>query len=327
MPRLNKPLLAALLLTIVFCSACSPAETAAPLESAPPLLIPSEIPEQPIIDDEPVGTFLPEEPAEAPESEPTSDVSSEAPPPSDTYAPDKAPAATEAPPSQTPPSVTLKPPAPTAEPEPPSVTTASIPTIEPVIADDPIPTPEPPPESTPTPEPPPTPESTPTPTPTPTATPTPEPTPEPTPTPTPTPEIGLTSITVETRSSSVIVDGKSLPDEAQKLIDLVNKERESLGLSSLSNDSTLFSTSLLRTAEISVNWSHTRPNGLRWTSVSELINAENLAYGYDTALDVFDAWMLSDGHKDNILGADFTRIGVTALRVNGTVYWVQHFGI
>ena len=62
-----------------------------------------------------------------------------------------------------------------------------------------------------------------------------------------------------------------------------------------------------------------------------LFIGENLALGdFDSSLDVVTGWMNSPGHRANILGKDFTEIGISALRGNyeGHTVWyaVQEFG-
>lgn len=174
------------------------------------------------------------------------------------------------------------------------------------------------------------PEQAPTPEPTPEPTATPEPTPEPTPTPAPQnvqPYSGNTlTISVETTGTPVSVSGSSLPDEVLSLIEQINLEREAAGLPALAYDSNLCETALVRAAEITVSWSHIRPNSKRWTSLSDLINGENLAYGYDSVTSVLETWMDSAGHRELILNEDFTRVGAGILRVDGIIYWVVHFG-
>jgi uncharacterized protein YkwD len=54
--------------------------------------------------------------------------------------------------------------------------------------------------------------------------------------------------------------------------------------------------------------------------------SENIAYNYNSAKGVFDAWMNSPGHKENIVG-DFTHFGI-AIRenpVNGRKYYTNIF--
>ena len=53
---------------------------------------------------------------------------------------------------------------------------------------------------------------------------------------------------------------------------------------------------------------------------------ENIASGQRTAQAVVTAWMNSEGHRKNILSANFTEIGVGyAAKSNGTPYWTQMF--
>ena len=51
---------------------------------------------------------------------------------------------------------------------------------------------------------------------------------------------------------------------------------------------------------------------------------ENVASGYPTASAVIDGWMNSQGHRDNILNANFTEIGLAAVTgANGIIYWTM----
>ena len=54
---------------------------------------------------------------------------------------------------------------------------------------------------------------------------------------------------------------------------------------------------------------------------------ENIAWGYDTATEVMDAWMASPAHRRNILNCDARSIG-TGVRyaADGTPYFTQVFG-
>lgn len=56
--------------------------------------------------------------------------------------------------------------------------------------------------------------------------------------------------------------------------------------------------------------------------------AENIAAGQQTPADVVADWMASPGHRRNILGQDFTEIGVGFFAGAGEygTYWVQDFG-
>lgn len=40
---------------------------------------------------------------------------------------------------------------------------------------------------------------------------------------------------------------------------------------------------------------------------------------------VMDGWMRSDGHRANILNANYTKISVSCYYDGSTYYWVQNF--
>lgn len=196
------------------------------------------------------------------------------------------------------------------------------------------------PEATPTPEcpeataevtPEPTVEITPEPTaevtPEPTAIATPEPTVEATPEPTievtPEPTVAVTpEPTVEATPDS----GTSSSSAADEVIRQVNAERAAQGLSKLRVDAELTRAAYIRAAELVDNFSHTRPDGSEWSTVSGLARGENIAMGYNSPDKVMAAWMTSSGHRANILREGFTTIGVCAYEYNGVLYWVQLFG-
>ena len=125
----------------------------------------------------------------------------------------------------------------------------------------------------------------------------------------------------------------------QNLLDLHNNRRRQLGLVALQLDSVL-NQGADRYADImaSQNWfSHTRPSGKTWDQWFDDYYpedydyplrsiGENLARGQATTGEVFDDWMASSLHRDNIQKPAFRRMGV-GLRysANGTPYWVAHY--
>jgi uncharacterized protein YkwD len=53
---------------------------------------------------------------------------------------------------------------------------------------------------------------------------------------------------------------------------------------------------------------------------------ENVAFNYPTATAVVDGWMQSSGHRANILGRRFRRIGVGCVAdTRGRLWWAQDF--
>lgn len=122
-------------------------------------------------------------------------------------------------------------------------------------------------------------------------------------------------------------------DVTEKVIALVNKEREAAGKAALVSDPVLNSVAALRAKEIAESFSHTRPDGSSCFTAFEdagIINVymgENIAAGQRTPAEVMNSWMNSSGHKANILSGDYERIGVGFCQVSGGYgyYWVQVF--
>lgn len=127
-------------------------------------------------------------------------------------------------------------------------------------------------------------------------------------------------------SKGVKVAGTALNQEAIDVISRLNTERAAYGLAPLKYDQKLTDAAMIRAAEATVVWSHTRPDGSMMKTVCDTAKGENLAYGQKDSEAVINAWMVSRGHKTNMLRGRYTKIGVAALEVNGVIYWVQLFG-
>ena len=115
--------------------------------------------------------------------------------------------------------------------------------------------------------------------------------------------------------------------EAIEANNMVNEIRAEAGLDPLEWDNNLETVASVRANEISEKFSHTRPNGKQWYTVnSKIQGGENLAYGFDNAEDVVEAWMNSPTHKDNILYDEFERGAISIYEEDGTYYWAQQYG-
>lgn len=116
-----------------------------------------------------------------------------------------------------------------------------------------------------------------------------------------------------------------------EVIRLVNIERQSYGLSPLSKNAAAVNAARIRAKEITLSFSHTRPNGTScFTAAGEAgltyrTAGENIAYGYPSPKQVVTGWMNSDGHRKNILSASFSGIGVGCYSKGGVIYWSQFF--
>lgn len=119
---------------------------------------------------------------------------------------------------------------------------------------------------------------------------------------------------------------------SKQVVQLVNKERIKNGYASLSVNSTLSGIAQQRAKEIALYYSHTRLDGNDCFELFETAGyqyvfcGENIAYGFRNADSVMNAWMNSEGHRSNILSANYKEIGVGCYYQNGTYYWVQVFG-
>ena len=117
--------------------------------------------------------------------------------------------------------------------------------------------------------------------------------------------------------------------EAHKLLSYVNAARAEVGSDPLVWDSRLEVCAAVRAAETMFLFSHTRPNSRPWNSLDvALLHGENIAAGYQTAEAVFQGWMDSEGHRNNILNNRFKSMGVGLSVVPGTeytYYWAQNF--
>lgn len=123
----------------------------------------------------------------------------------------------------------------------------------------------------------------------------------------------------------------SVSSYANQVLQLVNQERAKAGLSALTTNATLQAAADKRAQETVQSFSHTRPNGTSFSTVlkeygiSYRAAGENIAYGQKTPQEVVNAWMNSSGHRANILGANFGKVGIGVYQKNGVIYWSQLF--
>lgn len=133
-------------------------------------------------------------------------------------------------------------------------------------------------------------------------------------------DTGTTTGTTTDTSSSAYAD---------QVVTLVNQERAKAGLSPLTSDSSLAAMALDKAKDMYNNhyFDHTSPTygspfdmmtkyGIQYTYAGE-----NIAMGQQTPQEVMTAWMNSEGHRQNILSPNYTKIGVAFYNNE----WVQEF--
>lgn len=130
----------------------------------------------------------------------------------------------------------------------------------------------------------------------------------------------------------------SIPEENKtyelRVLELVNEERVSRGLTPLTLSDELSSVAQAHSADMAKRnyFSHNSPEGL--TPFDRIKNAgisyksagENIAAGQKTPEDVVESWMNSDGHRKNILNSSYREMGI-GIAYGGSygIYWTQLF--
>lgn len=154
----------------------------------------------------------------------------------------------------------------------------------------------------------------------------------------------VTTKPVAQKTSPVKEENNGSPDTAtvsssnlsyeQKVVELVNIERQKAGLQTLTLDSEISNVARTKAKDMADNnyFAHQSPTygsagdmltkfGIRWSAWGE-----NLASGQRTPESVVTAWMNSEGHRANIMSPGFSRLGVGYVtNSSGTPYWTQVF--
>jgi uncharacterized protein YkwD len=130
----------------------------------------------------------------------------------------------------------------------------------------------------------------------------------------------------------VAVSASYSAEDAAAVVTLVNRDRAAYGLSELSTTVELTNAAMKRAEEAYSYFSHTRPDGTSCFTVFDEYGVvyqyagENLAWGQRTAEEAEEDWMNSEGHRANILTAEFNHIGVACyIGPDGIKSWVQLF--
>lgn len=122
--------------------------------------------------------------------------------------------------------------------------------------------------------------------------------------------------------------------QAQEVLKLVNQERSKQGLKALTLSKELNNVATVKSEDMRDNhyFSHQSP---KYGSPFEMMQqfgityrtaGENIAGGQRSAQEVMNSWMNSSGHRANILGKNYTELGVGYVTGGdyGT-YWTQEF--
>ena len=144
------------------------------------------------------------------------------------------------------------------------------------------------------------------------------------------------SLTAAPTAAPTVILTASDDDYNSGILELVNQYRQQAGLNTLKYSSKLQKSADIRAREIVTLFDHTRPNG---ASCSTAVTDDGIsfsAFGENifmcsgvsnvTSKLIFDAWMDSPSHRENILREGFTDMCIGIYSVGGSTYAVQLFG-
>lgn len=154
---------------------------------------------------------------------------------------------------------------------------------------------------------------------------------------------GTVGITTDATSSTV--DVNALPKLPQnydisvqataenKILELMNQKRTEAGLQTLTMDITLLQVARYKSNHmIQYNYfDHMTTEGTKWTDWLKEVGykytstGENIAYNTYDAVELFNQWWNSPGHRANMMNESYTKVGVGVLNGNGKYMGTQEF--
>ncbi|OOM76134.1 autolysin [Clostridium puniceum] len=119
----------------------------------------------------------------------------------------------------------------------------------------------------------------------------------------------------------------------QKILELMNAKRTEAGLQPLTMDSTLVQVARYKSNYMIQNnfFDHTNPDGTKWTNWLQKIGykytstGENIAYNTSNAVELFNQWWNSPGHRANMMNSSYNKVGIGVIYGNGKYMGTQTF--
>ena len=144
------------------------------------------------------------------------------------------------------------------------------------------------------------------------------------------------SLTAAPTAAPTVILTASDDDYNSGILELVNQYRQQAGLNTLKYSGKLQKAADIRAREIVTLFDHTRPNGVNCSTAVTDDGISFSAFGENifmcsgvsnvTSKLIFDAWMDSPSHRENILREGFTDMCIGIYSVGGSTYAVQLFG-
>lgn len=122
-----------------------------------------------------------------------------------------------------------------------------------------------------------------------------------------------------------------------QLVQMLNQTRKSMGLNALTENTKLDQAAELKANDMIANgyFNHTSPSGVTpwyWfsqTGYAYKYAGENLAIGFYDSAEVYDAWLNSPSHKENMISPHYSEVGTAVVNGFGSsnaIVVVQLFG-
>ena len=113
----------------------------------------------------------------------------------------------------------------------------------------------------------------------------------------------------------------------------MNAKRVEAGLKPLTVDNTLVQVARYKSNHmIQYNYfDHVTPQGTKYTDWLQAVGytyttaGENIAYNTYDAVELFNQWWNSPGHRANMMNASYTKVGIGVIQGNGKFMGTQEF--
>lgn len=115
---------------------------------------------------------------------------------------------------------------------------------------------------------------------------------------------------------------------SRDIITQINAARVDYGIGELTRNTSLLACADVRCKEQTYFIGHFRPNGTSWTTVAPNGEAlgECVAVDYRTAEDTVTAWLSVNDTRVQLMNPEYTSVGVSVYKINGTYFIAAEFG-
>ncbi|MDO8668829.1 MAG: CAP domain-containing protein [Candidatus Buchananbacteria bacterium] len=135
-----------------------------------------------------------------------------------------------------------------------------------------------------------------------------------------------------------ITSDNNIEANAKELIDMTNEYRKELGLNELTPNARLTQAAVNKARNLLLEqyFAHTSPGGIKFSEWIKDVGykyfyvGENLAIDFNSNQEIFQAWLNSESHRENIIKPQYQEIGIAVLegkyQNRQTAVVVQLFG-